>query len=171
VRLAGEDDGGVREVSDQERALMQASFFAGAGFGFLLGVVFCIVAGCAGVAGADSGVEKCCESRGDIYVCDIGCLYANPVGPPPIPRCADERRQKLAIEDGRWVCVDKRKPRERHCWDVNCRPVDASACPRWVRDTRCGYDDTGLACIVGDYAECPTICDKFCTRGRLEKAQ
>jgi hypothetical protein len=62
------------------------------------------------------------------------------------------------------MCKENRKkPRDRHCWDVNCRKKDP-ACPE-------ACSDDGMYCLSVILPPCEIVCDKFCARGRLEKAQ
>lgn len=51
-----------------------------------------------------------------------------------------------------------RKPRDEHCWDVNCRCV-----------TESGGECCSMAGCLVVHVDESIVCDRFCTRGRLEK--
>ena len=68
--------------------------------------------------------------------------------------CGDGETLRFKSKDSCMECVPaKPKPkRERHCFPVNCH--DCNTC------------SGGSCTLIG----CPTVCDEFCVKGKLRKA-
>ena len=91
-----------------------------------------LVLGCAAGVGADTAED----AYGQLYCGHIPC----------------EGGKLRAVYDSNTAlvecrCIPKRKPREKHCFNINCDP-------------NCGLTVWGIA---------NPCCDQFCTRGRLKR--
>ena len=162
------DDLVGREAARDFLRFLCGAVLLGAVVGFAVAI---LLLGCAAPAQADvdwqwsiteERFEVDCTKRPDL------CRMAAVIGRlKPEERCAnlDECEQGWSIRyDGskaQCECVPpkpKRKPREKHCFQVGCRTISDDGSPPC----------TMVGCLVNHTNE-RTVCDTFCVRGRLEK--
>lgn len=117
-----------------------------------------------------------CHQEGDLWACDTDCQafrdWVVQVEPADTS-CAGECRRgwKYEVSNGQLVCVcPERKPREKHCFEVNCRqdaPTACDACWAQNRVRTCFPEDDNCWAGVCE-KECHVTCKTFCVRGWYE---